>query len=65
MIDELVVKPTVTMKNVSVSVLPCAYLAKSQNLAGVREIAKINTQKIIGIPKSQNFVTVPKGFCGC
>ena len=30
--------------------------AKSQNLARLREIAKINTRKIIGIPKSQNFV---------
>ena len=30
--------------------------AKSQNLARLREIAKINTRKIIGTPKSQNFV---------
>ena len=30
--------------------------AKSQNLARLREIAKNNTRKIIGIPKSQNFV---------
>ena len=30
--------------------------AKSQNLARFREIAKINTRKIIGTPKSQNFV---------
>ena len=29
---------------------------KSQNLAWPREIAKINTRKIVGIPKSQNFV---------
>ena len=63
MIDELVVKPTVTMKNVSVSVLPCAYLAKSQNLAGVREIPKINTQKIIGInPQIAKFCDRPQGL---
>ena len=30
--------------------------AKSRNLARLREIAKINTHKIVGIPKSQNFV---------
>ena len=30
--------------------------AKSQNLARLRETAKINTRKIIGTPKSQNFV---------
>ena len=30
--------------------------AKSQSLARLREIAKVNTRKIIGIPKSQNFV---------
>ena len=30
--------------------------AKSQNLARLREIAKINTRKIVGIPKPQNFV---------
>ena len=30
--------------------------AKSQNFARLREIAKINTRKIIGTPKSQNFV---------
>ena len=30
--------------------------AKSQNLARLREIAKINTRKIIGTRKSQNFV---------
>ena len=30
--------------------------AKSQNLAWLRELAKINTRKIVGIPKSQNFV---------
>ena len=30
--------------------------AKSQNLARLREIAKVNTRKIVGIPKSQNFV---------
>ena len=30
--------------------------AKSQNLARLGEIAKINTRKIIGTPKSQNFV---------
>ena len=29
---------------------------KSQNLARLGEIAKINTRKIIGTPKSQNFV---------
>ena len=30
--------------------------AKSQNLARLGEIAKINTRKIIGTSKSQNFV---------
>ena len=30
--------------------------AKSQNLARLGEIAKINTRKTVGIPKSQNFV---------
>ena len=29
---------------------------KLQNLAWLREIAKINTRKIVRIPKSQNFV---------
>ena len=29
---------------------------KSQSLARLREIAKINTRKIVAIPKSQNFV---------
>ena len=36
--------------------------AKSQNLARLREIAKINTRKIIGIPKSQNFVLANNSY---
>ena len=37
-----------------VELLP--WLREIAKLARVREIAKINTRKIIGIPKSQNFV---------
>ena len=29
---------------------------KSQKLARIREITKINTRNMVGIPKSQNFV---------
>ena len=32
------------------------WLREVANLARLREIAKINTRKIVGIPKSQNFV---------
>ena len=32
------------------------WLRESQNLARLREIAKFSTRKIVGIPKSQNFV---------
>ena len=44
-----------------VELSPLVARIKSQNLARLREIAKINTRKIVEIPKSQNFVLANNG----